>query len=160
MDLTSLAAGLLEPVPANAALGIKVTRAAGGGAEVSMPEATDAANVIGSMHSSGLIALIDAAGLAAVIAMTDERAPFENVVALGANARLEFLGGSSETASETRSSHPPSESWSGWTRGSGVGGSATCVMCAPPAGMSSFLPVSSSATVKSCTRGCCPHGEA
>lgn len=27
-----------------------------------MPEATDAANVIGSMHSSGLIALIDAAG--------------------------------------------------------------------------------------------------
>lgn len=91
MELTSLAAGLLEPVPANAALGIKVIRAAGGGAEVSMPEATDAANVIGSMHSSGLIALIDAAGLAAVIAMTDERAPFENVVALGANARLEFL---------------------------------------------------------------------
>jgi len=34
------------------------------------------------------------------------------------------LGGSSETASETLG-HPPSESWSGWTMGSGVGGSAT-----------------------------------
>jgi len=109
MDLTSLAAGLLEPVPANAALGIKVIRAAGGGAEVSMPEATDAANVIGSMHSSGLIALIDAAGLAAVIAMTDERAPFENVVALGANARLEFLAPARGTAEGELPARQPGE---------------------------------------------------
>lgn len=91
MDVTSRAAGLLEPIPANAALGIKVISAAEGCAEVSMPEAPDRANVVGSMHSSGLIALIDAASLAAVIAMSDEGAPFEDIVPLGASARLEFL---------------------------------------------------------------------
>ena len=91
MDVTSLAAGLLEPIPANAALGIKVISAAEGCAEVSMPEAPDRANVVGSMHSSGLIALIDAASLAAVVAMSDERAPFEGIVPLGASAHLEFL---------------------------------------------------------------------
>lgn len=91
MDLTFLAAGLLEPIPANATLGIRVVTAAEGCAEVAMPAAPDRANVVGAMHSSGLIALIDATCLAAVIAMADEGAPFEDIVPLGAAAHLEFL---------------------------------------------------------------------
>lgn len=72
---------------------------------------------------------------------------------------VDSLGGIGETIGETRR-HPPSDSWSGWTGGSGAGGNATCVMCAPPAGMSSVFPASSSATVRSWTPGCWPHGEA
>jgi len=91
MDLTSLAAGLLEPIPANAAFEIRVISAANGCAEATMPEASALTNVVGSMHSSGLIALVDATCLAAVIAMTSQAAQFENIVPLGASAQLEFL---------------------------------------------------------------------
>jgi hypothetical protein len=47
-------------------------------------------NVIGSLHSSGLIALADAAGLAAVIAASQAPGDFRGVIPLGAVATLEF----------------------------------------------------------------------
>jgi acyl-coenzyme A thioesterase PaaI-like protein len=49
------------------------------------------ANVIGSLHSSGLITLIDAAGLAAIIAAFPTEQAFDGVVPLGTAASLRFL---------------------------------------------------------------------
>jgi hypothetical protein len=68
MDVTALARTLLEPVPAHRTAGIEVLRAADGAAEVALQTPEALVNVIGSLHSSGLIALVDAAGLAAIIA--------------------------------------------------------------------------------------------
>ncbi|WP_433058622.1 PaaI family thioesterase [Dactylosporangium sp. CS-033363] len=91
MDATELARRLLAPIPAHLTLGLEVLRAADGSAEVAaeVPEALT--NVIGSLHSSGLITLIDAAGLAALIAAVSDPAGFEGVVPLGAAADLRFL---------------------------------------------------------------------
>lgn len=47
-------------------------------------------NVIGSLHSSGLIALIDAAGLAAIIGACEAEEDFTGIVPLGAVASLDF----------------------------------------------------------------------
>lgn len=90
MDLTDVAAALLEPVPANRAFGIRVVRAADCAAEVEVELDAAFANVIGSMHSSGLIALIDATGLAALIAAAPDRDAFDGVVPLGTRAELHF----------------------------------------------------------------------
>jgi acyl-coenzyme A thioesterase PaaI-like protein len=66
-----------------------VLRAADGAAEVSLltPRAH---NVIDSLHSSGLITLADAAGLAAIIAACEAEDEFRGVLPLGATATLEF----------------------------------------------------------------------
>jgi hypothetical protein len=47
--------------------------------------------VIGSLHSSGLVALVDAAGLAAIIAAAAEEHELQDVTPLGWVAHLEFL---------------------------------------------------------------------
>ncbi len=91
MDATRFAAGLLEPVPANASFGLQVIRAADGLGEVAIPETPAFGNVIGALHSSGLIALIDAAGLAAVISAADDPDQFDGVLPLGVVAQAEFL---------------------------------------------------------------------
>ena len=91
MDLTELARRLLEPIPANKTLGLRVLHAADGAAKVTAGPAPAFANVIGSMHSSGLIALLDAAGLAAVIGAARDEAEFDGVVPLGFAAELRFL---------------------------------------------------------------------
>lgn len=90
MDMTALARSLIEPVPAHRTAGIRVLRAAAGTATVAMDTPVELANVIASLHSSGLIALIDAAGLAAIIAGSDAPADVEGVLPLGRSAALEF----------------------------------------------------------------------
>ena len=91
VDATRLAAALLEAVPANRAFRIHVLRAVGSSAEVALAVEPDFHNVIGSLHSSGLVALVDATGLAAIIAAAANEAELEGVVPLGSVARLEFL---------------------------------------------------------------------
>lgn len=91
MDVTEQARALLEPVPAHRTAGIEVLRAADGAAEVALTTPHELTNVIGSLHSGGLAALIDAAGLAAIIAAGETEDAFEGVVPLGARASLEFL---------------------------------------------------------------------
>jgi acyl-coenzyme A thioesterase PaaI-like protein len=91
MDATRLAASLLEPIPANRLFGIKVLRAGGATAEVGLQVREPMTNVIGSLHSSGLVALIDATGLAAVIAASTDEAQFDRVTPLGTIAHVEFL---------------------------------------------------------------------
>ena len=61
MDVTTLARTLIEPVPAHAAAGLEVLRAADGAAQVTLAVQPTLTNVIGSLHSSGLITLADAA---------------------------------------------------------------------------------------------------
>ena len=90
MDVTELARSLLEPIPANRLLGIEVLRAAEGVGEVALVTTDAMTNVIGALHSSGLIALADAAGLAAVIAASEAADSFRGIVPLGAEATLEF----------------------------------------------------------------------
>jgi acyl-coenzyme A thioesterase PaaI-like protein len=90
MDAIALARSLLEPIPAHRTAGIEVLRAIDGIAEVALTTPTAMTNVIGSLHSSGLITLVDAAGLAAIIAACDTEGDFDSVVPLGAAASLEF----------------------------------------------------------------------
>lgn len=91
MDATALARSLLEPVPAHRTAGIQVLRAVDCAAEVALDTPYGLTNVIGSLHSSGLIALLDAAGLAAVVAAVEAPGEFDGVVPLGAAATVEFL---------------------------------------------------------------------
>ncbi|MFE1961252.1 DUF4442 domain-containing protein [Streptomyces sp. NPDC059479] len=91
VDVTALARTLLGPVPAHLTAGIEVLRAADGAAELALSTPHALTNVIGSLHSSGLIALVDAAGLAAMIAASESADDFQGVVPLGAAASMEFL---------------------------------------------------------------------
>ncbi|WP_328934802.1 MULTISPECIES: DUF4442 domain-containing protein [unclassified Streptomyces] len=91
MDVTALARTLLEPVPAHRTVGIQVVRAADGEAEITAEVPESLTNVIGSLHSSGLVALLDAAGLGAIIAASETPGDFDGVVPLGTSATLEFL---------------------------------------------------------------------
>jgi acyl-coenzyme A thioesterase PaaI-like protein len=90
VDATELARQLLEPVPANRLVGLRVIQARDGSGEVVLELASPVSNVIGTMHSSGLITLADAAGLAAIISTIGEPAQFAGVVPLGAAADLQF----------------------------------------------------------------------
>jgi acyl-coenzyme A thioesterase PaaI-like protein len=90
MDVTALARSLLEPIPAHRTAGIEVLLAVDGASEVMLVTASALTNVIGALHSSGLITLIDAAGLAAIIAACDAEDDFQGVVPLGSAASLDF----------------------------------------------------------------------
>lgn len=89
--MTALARNLLEPVPAHRTAGIEVLRAVDGAADIALDTPRALTNVIGSLHSAGLIALVDAAGLGAIIAASADVAEFAGVVPLGRAASLEFL---------------------------------------------------------------------
>jgi acyl-coenzyme A thioesterase PaaI-like protein len=91
VDGTDLARLLLGPVPAHRSAGLEVVRAVDGVGVVAVVVRPAATNVIGSLHSSGLITLIDAAGLAAIIGACPSEDAFANVVPLGAEGRLRFL---------------------------------------------------------------------
>ncbi|MHA5048914.1 DUF4442 domain-containing protein [Streptomyces sp. SD15] len=91
MDMTAVARTLLEPVPAHRTAGIKVLRAADCAAEVALETPQTLTNVIGSLHSGGLITLVDAVGLGAIIAASSDDGDFQGVVPLGRAASLEFL---------------------------------------------------------------------
>ncbi|MDP9118636.1 MAG: DUF4442 domain-containing protein [Actinomycetota bacterium] len=91
MDATALAKQLLESVPANRRIGLQVVRAADGCAQVAVADQPQLANMIGSMHSSGLVAIVDAAGLAAFVAAAQDANELQDVVPLGATANLQFL---------------------------------------------------------------------
>ena len=88
---SGLAAALLDPMPANRLLGLQVLSARDGYAEVMLEVRPEVSNVIGSLHSSGLVALLDAVGLAAMISLADGDAEFDRVVPLGSAAEMEFL---------------------------------------------------------------------
>ncbi|MEU9954547.1 PaaI family thioesterase [Streptomyces sp. NPDC050982] len=91
MDMTPLARSLLEPIPAHRTVGVEVLRAADGTAEIAADTPEGLTNVIGSLHSSGLVALVDAAGLGAIISAATRPEEFQGVLPLGAAASLEFL---------------------------------------------------------------------
>ncbi|GAA3456700.1 PaaI family thioesterase [Dactylosporangium matsuzakiense] len=91
MDATELARQLLGPIPAHVTLGLEVVRAADGEAEVAAEVPHALTNVIGSLHSSGLMTLVDAAGLAALIGAVDNPDDFAGVIPLGGAAELRFL---------------------------------------------------------------------
>jgi len=67
-----------------------VVRADDEAAEVALETPRAMTNVIGSLHSSGLIALVDATGLAALIGACNAESDFDGVVPLGVAAALEF----------------------------------------------------------------------
>jgi acyl-coenzyme A thioesterase PaaI-like protein len=90
MDATALARSILEPIPAHRTAGLRVLRAADGAAEIELVTPAALANVIGSLHSSGLTTLADAAGLAAIIAAVSQPGDIRGVLPLGVAAALEF----------------------------------------------------------------------
>jgi acyl-coenzyme A thioesterase PaaI-like protein len=90
MDLTDLARSLLGPIPAHRTMRLEVLRAADTVGVVAVQVRPKLTNVIGSLHSSGLITLIDAAGLAAIISAAPSAAAFAGIVPLGGAASLRF----------------------------------------------------------------------
>ena len=88
--MTRVAAEMLEPIPANRLFGLRVLSAGAEGAEVSLNVDETATNVIGSLYSCGLVALLDAAGLAAVIGSAADPSQLTGVVPLGSHAEARF----------------------------------------------------------------------
>src|SRR5262245_41605777 len=91
MDTSVLARRLLGPIPVHEAVALDVIRAADGEAEVALGRTLGLTNVTGALHSSALITLIDAAGLAAIISAARDDTEMNGVSALGAAASLRFL---------------------------------------------------------------------
>ncbi|GAB3855767.1 PaaI family thioesterase [Dactylosporangium cerinum] len=91
MDATALARSLLDPIPAHRTVGLEVIRAVNGLGVVAVTAPPALANVIGSLHAGGLVTLVDAAGLAAIISASPTDDAFRGVVPLGAAAALRFL---------------------------------------------------------------------
>lgn len=90
-DSTRLAAELLGPVPANETFGVEVLHAADASAELCMLVPQSFTNAIGTVHSSGLIALVEATGAAALVTVATDETQLEGVVQSGAVARIEFV---------------------------------------------------------------------
>lgn len=91
MDATALAAHLLESVPANRSFGITVESARDALATVALELKPEHENVIGSLHASGLMALVDATGLAAMISLADSPDQFTGITPLATDAQLSFI---------------------------------------------------------------------
>ncbi|MFC7533906.1 PaaI family thioesterase [Actinoplanes sp. GCM10030250] len=91
MDATGLARSLLGSIPAHQSLGLDVVWSADGVGEVAVQVPLRFGNVIGALHSSGLITLIDAAGLAAIVSACPGEGSFDGLVPLGTAAALRFL---------------------------------------------------------------------
>jgi acyl-coenzyme A thioesterase PaaI-like protein len=90
VDATRFAGELLESVPANATFGLTVLGAVDGRGEVECDVLEAFHNVIGSLHSSGLIGLVDAACLAALISAAADDAELDGIVPLGSHATMRF----------------------------------------------------------------------
>ena len=90
-DPTALAAALLGELPANRTLGLSVTWAVGGEGRAALAVDEPVHNVIGTLHASGVIALVDAAALAAVISVAPDELTARRLQPLGIAAALEFL---------------------------------------------------------------------
>ncbi|GAA0956190.1 PaaI family thioesterase [Virgisporangium aurantiacum] len=90
MNATDLVRTLFDAVPVHRTLGLTVRHAIDGVAAVELLTVPALRNVIGSLHSSGLIALIDAAGLGAIVSAATEPAQVADIVPLGAAASLTF----------------------------------------------------------------------
>ena len=91
MDATEVARSLLDPVPAHRTAGLEVRNARDGVGVVAVQVRQEISNVIGSLHSSGLITLIDAAGLAAIVSACPDASMAKGVLPLGSAASLRFL---------------------------------------------------------------------
>ena len=93
MDVTATARRLLESVPAHRTAGIQVLLAADGVARLTLTAPgclSTSATGEGSLHVGGLVTLLDATGLAAVIASCTSDAEVDDLVPLGASATLDF----------------------------------------------------------------------
>jgi uncharacterized protein (TIGR00369 family) len=90
VDVASLAAELLDRLPANRTLGLTITEVRDGLGSATLPVSDRVRNVIGALHSSGVAALADAAGLAAALSMAPDEAMARRLQPLGVHARLTF----------------------------------------------------------------------
>lgn len=90
VDTTALARRLLDPVPAHRTVGLEVVWSGDGRSEVSLRVAEPVTNVVGALHASGLVALVDAAGLSAIIGAAEDDVELDGVLPLGAAASVQF----------------------------------------------------------------------
>ena len=90
MDLMSLAVELLDRLPANRTLGLTIAELHNGLGRAVLPVSDGVRNVIGALHSSGVVALADAAALAAVLSASPDEATARRLQPLGVEARLSF----------------------------------------------------------------------
>lgn len=90
MDAATLAAELLDRLPANRTLGLRVMDARDGLGQARLPVAEGVHNVIGALHSSGVTALADAAALAAALSAAPTEPDARRLQPLGTVARIAF----------------------------------------------------------------------
>lgn len=91
MDTTALARRLLGAAPVHRTFGLEVARSGDGRSEVALPTVEALSNVIGSTHASGLVTLLDAAGLAAIVGGAESEDELDGVLPLGSAATMRFL---------------------------------------------------------------------
>lgn len=91
MDLTSAARRLLDPVPVHRTFGLEVLWSGDGRGEVAVETRAPLANVVGALHASGLVTLVDAGGLAAILGTAEHEAELAGLLPLGAVATVRFL---------------------------------------------------------------------
>ena len=90
MDVTATARRLLESVPAHRTAGIQVLLAADGVARLTMTVPGCLATAEGSLHVGGLVTLLDATGLAAVIASCAGEDEVDDLLPLGTSVTLDL----------------------------------------------------------------------
>lgn len=90
MDLTNVAAELLDGLPANRTLGLTVASAVDGEGQVNLQVREPVHNVIGALHSSGVTALADAAALAAVLSAAPDEHRARRLQPLGVECQIAF----------------------------------------------------------------------
>lgn len=90
MDLDSVAVDLLDRLPANRTLGLRITEVGDGIARAELPVSEPVTNVIRALHSSGVVALADAAGLAAALSVSPDEATARRLQPLGVEVRVTF----------------------------------------------------------------------
>jgi len=91
MVTTSQIRALVQSVPANKTLGLEVLQTDDGFAQVAVTVPTAMTGVTGSLHTGGLVDIVDAAGLAAILSTCPKATPARNVVPTGAAAVFDFL---------------------------------------------------------------------
>jgi acyl-coenzyme A thioesterase PaaI-like protein len=87
-----LATRLLESAPGSRIFGISVQSAEEGSATVALDVKPAIENAAGSLHVTGLMALVDAAALAAMSSLAGQADEFEAITTLATDAQMSFIG--------------------------------------------------------------------
>ena len=92
MDALHLAHRLLTAVPANRTAGVEILHALDGTARVTLTATDSLTTPTGSLHAAGLVALLDATGLAAVLSCCPTETQANTLAPVATSVTVDFRG--------------------------------------------------------------------